>query len=72
MEVLSITGDISVYNDEPQVHAHAMLGRRNGTAHGGHLLEGIVHPTLEIMITESPAYLKREMDKDSGIPLIKV
>jgi predicted DNA-binding protein with PD1-like motif len=72
MEVLSITGDISVYEDQPQIHAHAVLGKRDGSAHGGHLLEGTVHPTLEIIITESPAYLKRKMDKGSGIPLIKL
>ncbi|HEY5390549.1 MAG TPA: DUF296 domain-containing protein [Hanamia sp.] len=54
------------------MHAHVVLGRKDGTAHGGHLMKGIAHPTLEIILNESPEYLKREMDRDSGIPLIKI
>ena len=72
VEVLNIAGDISLYKNEFKIHAHAVVGKEDGTAHGGHLIKGIVHPTLEIILTESPAYLKREMDKESGIPLIKI
>lgn len=72
MEVLSLVGDITVYEDKPQVHAHVVLGRRDGTAHGGHLLKGIVNPTLEILLTESPTWMKRRMDQKSGIPLIEL
>lgn len=72
LEVLSLTGDVSMYKDDYKIHAHVVLGRKDGTARGGHLMEGIAHPTLEIILNESPEYLKREMDKDSGIPLIKI
>jgi uncharacterized protein len=72
MEVLSMIGDITQYEDKPQVHAHVVLGRSDGTAHGGHLLKAIVHPTLEIILTESPTWMKRKMDPESGIPLVVV
>lgn len=72
MEVLAMTGDISMYRDQYKIHAHVVLGRKDGTAHGGHLMKGFAHPTLEIILNESPEFLKREMDKDSGIPLIKI
>lgn len=72
MEVLALTGDITLYKDEYKIHGHIVLGKEDATAHGGHLMKGIVHPTLEIILTESPAYLKREMDKELGIPLIKI
>ncbi len=72
VEVLNIAGDISLYENEYKIHAHVVVGKKDGTAHGGHLMNATVHPTLEIILTESPAYLKREMDKDSGIPLIKI
>ncbi len=72
MEVLALTGDISRYKDEYKIHAHVVLGRKDGTAHGGHLMKGIAHPTLEIILNESPGYLKREIDRNSGIPLIKI
>jgi predicted DNA-binding protein with PD1-like motif len=71
MEVLSMIGDITMYEDKPQVHAHVVLGKRDGSACGGHLLRGIVHPTLEIILTESPAWMRRQMDARSGLPLIK-
>jgi len=72
MEVLSLTGDITVFEDEYKVHGHIVLAKEDGSAYGGHLMKGIVHPTLEIILTESPVYLQRKMDKDAGIPLIKI
>ena len=72
VEVLNVAGDISLYNDEFKIHAHVVVGKQDGTAHGGHLMKAFAHPTLEIILTESPAYLKREMDKESGIPLISI
>lgn len=72
VEVLSITGDVSLYKNEPKVHAHAVLGKKDGSTCGGHLIEGIAHPTLEVILTESPAWLCREMQEDLGISLIKI
>jgi uncharacterized protein len=72
MEVLTLNGDITLFNGEYKIHAHVVLGREDGSAHGGHLLKATVHPTLEIILNESPAYLSREMDKESGLALIKI
>ena len=47
VEVASLIGDIAIGPDgKPSVHAHAVLGRRDGTAMAGHLQEGQVRPTL--------------------------
>lgn len=70
VEVLTLAGDISLFNDQPKVHAHVVLGKGDGKAYGGHLLKAIVHPTLEIILTESPSFLIRKLDEVSGIPLI--
>lgn len=70
VEVLSLTGDIATHEGTPKVHAHIVVGKSDGTAHGGHLLTGYAHPTLEIILTESPAHLRRKMDEDIGIALI--
>lgn len=72
MEVVSLVGDISVYKNEYKVHAHVVLADEKGAAYGGHLIKATVHPTLEIILDESPLYLKREMDENSGLPLIKI
>jgi predicted DNA-binding protein with PD1-like motif len=72
VELLSLIGDVALKDDEPQVHAHAVIGKRDGTAHGGHLLEAHVRPTCEVVLTESPAHLKKEFDPAAGIVLIKL
>src|SRR4051794_195205 len=57
VEVMSIVGNISLYQSEPKIHAHAVVGKRDGTAHGGHLIEGVVRPTLEVFVTASTGEL---------------
>jgi predicted DNA-binding protein with PD1-like motif len=52
------------------VHVHAVLGLSDGTTRGGHLLEGRVFPTLEAVVTETPARLRKVMRPDIGIALI--
>lgn len=70
VEVLSLIGNVALKDEEHKIHAHVVLGKRDGTAHGGHLLEAHVRPTLELIVTESPAYLRRETDEKTGLPLI--
>jgi uncharacterized protein len=70
VEVLSLVGDVALEGEAPKIHAHVVLGKRDGTAHGGHLLEGHVRPTLEVMLTQSPATLRRIHDPESGLALI--
>ena len=71
LEVLSLIGDIALKDGKPVVHAHLIVGRKDGTAHGGHLLEAHVRPTLEIVLTESARALHKTVDPESGIALIR-
>jgi uncharacterized protein len=57
-------------HSKPKVHAHTVLRKSDATAHGGHLVEAIVRPTLEIVITELPRHLHRRFDPESGLALI--
>jgi predicted DNA-binding protein with PD1-like motif len=70
VEALSLVGDISLENGERRVHAHVVVGKLDGRAYGGHLLEAHVWPTLEVVLTESPAHLRRRTDQATGLPLI--
>jgi predicted DNA-binding protein with PD1-like motif len=72
VEVLSLVGDIALDGEQPKVHAHVVLGKRDGSTVGGHLLKGTVRPTLELMLVEPPAYLRRVCDPVSGIALIRI
>ena len=72
VEVLSLVGDIASDGGEPKVHAHVVVGKADGTAHGGHLLEARVWPTLEVILVESPQHLQRRLDKETGLALISL
>jgi predicted DNA-binding protein with PD1-like motif len=70
VEVLSLIGDVARTDDGPKIHAHVVLGKADGTAHGGHLLDARVWPTLEVVLTESAGHLRRRVDPATGLPLI--
>ncbi len=71
VEVLSLVGDITLDEGKPKLHAHVVVGRRDGSTRGGHLLEAHVRPTLEVLLTDSPAHLARAFDPESGLALIR-
>jgi len=72
IELLSMIGDIALKDGQPQVHAHVVVGKSDGTAHGGHLQEAHVRPTCEVVLTESPRHLQKQIDPESGIALIRL
>jgi predicted DNA-binding protein with PD1-like motif len=70
-EVLSAIGDVALGDDgKPSLHVHAVLGLSDGTTRGGHLLEAIVRPTLEITLVETPGHLRRRKRPEIGAALI--
>ena len=71
-ELVSLIGDVAMGKDGPILHMHAALGLADGTTRGGHLLEGQVYPTLEAVVTETPAELRKVMRPDIGLALIDV
>lgn len=73
VEVLSLAGNAALPADgTPKVHAHVVVGKADGAAHGGHLLEGYVRPTLEVILVEPPRHLRRKHDPETGLALIDV
>ena len=63
------------YADDPEgkpaLHIHIVVGTRDGSAKAGHLGEGHVRPTLEVVVTESPAHLRKVKDAETGLALIR-
>jgi uncharacterized protein len=72
VEVLSLTGNVARADGEPKLHAHIVLGKADGAACGGHLLEAHVRPTLELIVTESPRHLERRSDAETGLALLRL
>ena len=69
VEVLVLTGDIALKEGKPTVHAHVVVGRRDGTTRGGHLLSARVRPTLEVALTTG-GVLRKRFDPVTGLALI--
>lgn len=73
VEVASLLGDVAEGpSGEATLHIHLVLGKQDGTAMAGHLGEAHVRPTLEIIVTESPAHLRKRKDPESGLALIRL
>jgi predicted DNA-binding protein with PD1-like motif len=72
VEVASLLGDVALSpSGKPAIHVHVVLGRRDGTALAGHLAQARVRPTLELILSEPPAYLHKSHDPQSGLALIR-
>jgi len=69
VEVASLIGEGP--DGKPSFHVHLVVGKRDGTAMAEHLAEAHVRPTLEVIVTENPAHLRKVKDKDSGLLLIR-
>lgn len=71
VELLSLVGNIARDSDgQPKVHAHVVVGKSDGTAHGGHLMDAHVRPTLEVVLVESARHLCRTMHPELGAALL--
>jgi hypothetical protein len=52
--VVSLIGDIAMADgNEPKLHAHVVLGCRDGSARAGHLMAREVRPTLEVIVNQA-------------------
>lgn len=60
MELASLLGDLSTIEEEPAVHAHAVVGLSDGSTLAGHLIRADVHPVCELFLTafSTPMELK--------------
>ena len=69
VELASCSGNISLRNGRPFVHAHAVLSDRTGRTWGGHLTRGIIF-AAEVYLQElSGLPLKRVPDSITGLKL---
>jgi uncharacterized protein len=69
-EVIGMSGDIALYQGKPVVHTHMIVGGPDGTTRAGHVLDAIVSPTLEVMVTVNPIVMKKRFDPETDLTLI--
>jgi predicted DNA-binding protein with PD1-like motif len=69
VELISLIGDVGLVNGAPQIHAHGAVGSPDGQVRGGHMLEGIVWPTLELFLTAYRTPLLKAHDAETNLSL---
>jgi uncharacterized protein len=70
VEVVSMIGNIALYQGKPAVHTHMVVGLPDGTTKGGHVLDAHVSPTLEVMVTIDPIAMRKRLDPETDLTLI--
>jgi uncharacterized protein len=69
-EVVGFTGNVSLKDDKPFLHAHATFADGAGATVGGHLLRGCEVFAAEVMIREiAGVSLVRIFDDETGLSL---
>ena len=69
-EIVGFTGNVSLRDDKPFLHAHATFADADGATVGGHLLRGCEVFAAEVMIRElSGVTLVRTFDEETGLSL---
>ncbi len=69
-EIVGFTGNVSLRDDKPFLHAHATFSDASGATVGGHLLRGCEVFAAEVMIRElSGVSLVRTFDEETGLAL---
>ncbi|MBD3334719.1 MAG: DUF296 domain-containing protein [Candidatus Eisenbacteria bacterium] len=67
LELVSLSGNISLQEDGYIVHAHAALAGRDGRLVGGHLTRGAVWVTNEIVLARMPIPFLRKLEPETGL-----
>lgn len=66
-ELLSLEGNICKENREYKFHLHAVLGNENKETVGGHLIEGVVEVTNEIVLLKANVKIDRKTEDTTGL-----
>lgn len=70
MEITNLTGNIAVADGQTQLHVHATMSDASFRAYGGHLIEGVVGGTLEVLMTNIDQAVYRKLDNEIGLKLL--
>ena len=70
LEITKLTGNVSLKDGNPFVHAHITLADKAGNAYGGHLAPGTIVFAGELMLeTFDGPMLERGFDETTGLHL---
>ena len=72
LEIVNLTGNVTTMDNEVYLHCHATLSDVQMEAIAGHLKEGIVGATAEIVLVKIDAEINRKYDEKIGLNLMEL
>ena len=72
LEITNLTGNVTMVDGDISIHCHITLGDVNMEAIAGHLKEGIVGATCEIVLIKLDAKIERKLDEKIGLNLMDI
>jgi len=70
LEIVTITGNVSLKENKQFVHAHGLFGRQNMDVVGGHIHRCVISATAEVVIFVGEGDIKREFNDQMGLHLL--
>ncbi|HLC62151.1 MAG TPA: PPC domain-containing DNA-binding protein [Candidatus Nanoarchaeia archaeon] len=70
LEIVNLSGNITNFNDAVYLHCHVTLSDVEMEAIAGHLKEGIVGATAEIVVVQLDSEINRKYDEKIGLNLM--
>ena len=72
LEVCSWTGNVAVRQGKPFAHTHAVLGRKDGSTFGGHVVKATIGATLELVLIALPGRVERQENREIDLWLLQL
>ena len=69
-EIASLHGNISTFENKPYIHSHITVADDKFSTRSGHLKEGVISATGEIVLMSFAGHLTRVRDQASGLNLL--
>ena len=72
MEMISLCGNATTMDGKPYLHLHAVFADETGAAVGGHLKQGDICATAELIIHKIAANVDRFYHPETGLNLLQL
>ncbi len=72
LEIINMSGNIALMNKEVYLHCHITLSDEEMKAIAGHLKEGVIAATCEIVLVKLGTTIERKFDDFIGLNLIDI
>lgn len=72
LEIVNMNGNVTTMNKEVYIHCHITLSDEDMNVIAGHLKEGIISATCEIVLVKLNASINRKYDNFIGLNLMDI